>query len=144
VSAPAGWVDRLSERMRAALGEVQHWIDSVLEEVLGKMVDIKTKLRPWRFEAQGSTLQPRPDLTSDHCQIEPRLRVLSIDRQRFHVILALAVLVLAGLLLVCCWGTSWPKLLSATTILPTRYAHETLDHSSIDLQRLRRLRGRGR
>ena len=29
-------------------------------------------------------------------------------------------------------------------ILPTRYAHETLDHCSIDLQRLRRLRGRGR
>ena len=54
--------------------------------------------------------------------------------------LVLALFVLAGLLLVCCW----PKLPSATTILPTRYAHETLDHCSIDLQRLRRLRGRGR
>jgi hypothetical protein len=37
-------------------------------------------------------------------------------------------------------AAAWPKLLSATTIL----AHETLDHCRIDLQRLRRLRGRGR
>jgi hypothetical protein len=65
---------------------------------------------------------------------------------RVLLLAVVAVLVLAELLLVCCWGakSSWPKLLSATTILPTRYAHETLDHCSIDLQRLRRLRGRGR
>ena len=65
---------------------------------------------------------------------------------RVLLLAVVAVLVLAELLLVCCWGakSSWPKLLSATTILPTRYAHETLDHCSIDVQRLRRLRGRGR